>query len=168
MRGDGLGHALAALQAGGQQLVGVGPVGGGTGRAPGLPPGATRLQQHPIRLALGVVDLPDFAGLAVGVLNPAGQPDGVMAVAGLGDQLDPPLIALAGPVHDLGQHPREHVTDAGRVGHAGSSSTSRSVAAVEDLDVDRSSSARRARLARSRSSSQHERSRKHSTNQPGT
>ena len=39
--------------------------------------------------------------VAVGVLDPAGQADRVVAVAGLGDQLGPAVIAVAGPVHDL-------------------------------------------------------------------
>jgi hypothetical protein len=155
----GLGDALAALEASGQELIGIRAVGGRTRRAAGLPAGAARLEQDPIRLPLGVVHLPDLAGLAVGVLDPAGQPDRVMAVAGLGDQLGPAVVALAGPIHDLSQHPRQQLAHPGRVAHAVSSSTSRSVAAVEDLDVARSPSARRARSARSRSSSQHDRSR---------
>jgi hypothetical protein len=154
-----LGDSLAPLEPGGEELVGVGPVGGRTRRAPGLSAGAARLEQHPVRLPLAVVDLPDLARLAVGVLDPSSEADRVMAVAGLGDQLHPALVAGPGPVHDLGQHRRQLVANPGRLGHADSSSTSRSVAVVEDLDVDRSRSARRARLARSRSSSQQERSR---------
>jgi hypothetical protein len=158
MGGHCLGDTLAALEAGGQELVGIGLVGGRTRRAAGLPPGAAGLEQHPIRLPPGVVDLPDFAGLAVGVLNAASQADRVVAVASLRDQLGPAVIAVPGPVHDLRQHPREHVADAGRLGHADSSSTSRSVGLVV-LVVPRRCSARLARSARSRSSSQHERSR---------
>ncbi len=150
MPGDRLGDALATLEAGRQELEGISPVGGRTRGAAGLPAGAARLEQHPIRLPVAVVDLPNFAGLAVGLLDPAGQADRVVAVAGLGDQLGPPLIALPGPLHDLGQHPRQYLAHAGRVGHAGSSSTSRSVAAVALL-VPRSASARRASSARSRS-----------------
>ncbi len=122
-----LGHrlrdALAALQPSREELVGVSPVGGRTRGAAGLPTGAARLQQHPIRLPPRVVHLPHLAGLAVGVLDPAGQADGVMAVPGLGDQLGPAVIAVAGPLHDLGQHPREHVAHAGRVAHATSPGT---------------------------------------------
>ena len=57
MLADRLGDALAALEPGGQELVGVGPVGGRTRRAAGLPAGAARLEQHPVRLPLAVVDL---------------------------------------------------------------------------------------------------------------
>jgi hypothetical protein len=85
------------------------------------------------------------------VVDPAGQADRVVAVAGLGDQLHPAVIAGPGPVHDLAEDPWQQLTHAGRVAHADSSSTSRSVAAVAGLVVDRSSSARRARAARSRS-----------------
>jgi hypothetical protein len=46
-----LGDALAALEPGGQELVGVGPVGGRTRRAAGLPPGAAGFEQHPVRLS---------------------------------------------------------------------------------------------------------------------
>jgi hypothetical protein len=75
MLADRLGDALAAFEAGGQELVGVGPVDGGTGWAAGLPAGAAGLEQHPVWLPLGVVDLPDLPGLPVGVLDPAGQAD---------------------------------------------------------------------------------------------
>jgi hypothetical protein len=76
----------------------------------------------------------------------------MVAVASLRDQLHPAVIASPGPVHDLTEDPRQQLTHAGRLGHADSSSTSRNVAAVAGLVVDRSSSARRARSARSRSS----------------
>src|SRR5213078_5413002 len=94
---------FATLESGGQELVGVGPVGGRTRWAARLPAGAARLQQHPVRLPPAVIDLPDLAGCLIGVLDPAGQADRVVAVAGLGDQLGPPLIAVASPVHDLAQ-----------------------------------------------------------------
>jgi hypothetical protein len=45
--------------------------------------------------------LPDLASGPVGVVDAAGQADGVVAVAGLGDQLGPPRIAVAGPLDDL-------------------------------------------------------------------
>jgi hypothetical protein len=80
-----VGNALAALQAGGEELVGIGPVGGRTGRAAGFSPGAAGFEQYPVRLPVGVVDLPDFTGLAVGVLDPADEADRVMAVASLRD-----------------------------------------------------------------------------------
>jgi hypothetical protein len=87
MLADRLGDALAASQAGGEELVGVRPVGGRAGGAAGLPAGAARLQQHPVRLPLAVVDGADLPGGPVGLLDPAGQADGVMTVAGLGDSL---------------------------------------------------------------------------------
>ena len=113
-----LGDALAALEAGGQELVGVGPIGGRTRRAPGLPASAARLEQHPIRLPLAVVDGTDLPGGPVGVLDPAGEADRVVAVAGLGDQLGPPRIAVAGPLDDLPEHAREQLAHPGRLGHA--------------------------------------------------
>src|SRR5215203_5880113 len=60
MGGYRLGDALAALQPRREELVGISPVGGRTRRATGLPAGAARLQQHPIRLPLAVVDGADF------------------------------------------------------------------------------------------------------------
>jgi hypothetical protein len=116
---DAVGDALAALEAGGQELVGVGPVDGRTGGAAGLAAGAARLQQHPIRLALGRVDLPDLARLAVGLVDPAGQADRVMAVAGLSDQLGPPVVAVAGPLHQLPEDAREQLAHASRLAHGG-------------------------------------------------
>jgi hypothetical protein len=67
--------------------------------------GCRTLKEHSVRLPLGVVDRADFASRAVGVLDPPGEADRVVAVAGLGDQLGPAVVAVAGPVHDLGQHP---------------------------------------------------------------
>jgi hypothetical protein len=52
------------------------------------------------------------------VLDAAGQADGVMAVAGLGDQLGPPLVAVTGAVDDLGEDAGEQLAHANRVGHA--------------------------------------------------
>jgi hypothetical protein len=115
---DAVGDALAALEAGGQELVGVGPVGGRTRWAAGLAAGAARLEQHPIRLPVGVIDGADLAGCAVGLVDPAGQADGVVAVAGLGDQLGPPLIAVAGPLDHLLQDVGEQLAHANRPGHA--------------------------------------------------
>jgi hypothetical protein len=118
MPGHGLGDALAALEPGGEELVGISPVGGRTRRAAGLPPGAARLQQHPVRLPLTVVDGADLARPLVGVLDPAGQADGVVAVAGLGDQLGPPRIAGAGPVDQLSQDTGEQLPHPDRLRHA--------------------------------------------------
>jgi hypothetical protein len=118
MRGHGLGDALATLEPSGQELVGVGPVGGRTGWAARLPPGATRLEQHPVRLSPAVVDGADLPGAPVGVLDPAGQADGVVAVAGLGDELGPAVIAVPGPVDNLGEDAGEQLAHVNRVGHA--------------------------------------------------
>jgi hypothetical protein len=63
MLADRVGHALAALEPGGEELVGIGPVGRGAGRAAGLAAGAARLEQHPVRLPLRVVNGPDLAGV---------------------------------------------------------------------------------------------------------
>ena len=57
------------------------------------------------------------------MLDPAGEADGVVAVAGLGDQLGPPRITMAGPVHDLGQDAGEQLAHANRLRHAASSGT---------------------------------------------
>jgi hypothetical protein len=116
-----VGDALATLEAGGQELVGVGPIGGRTRRAPGLAASAARLQQHPIRLPLAVVDGADLTGLVVGVLDPAGEADRVVAVAGLGDQLGPPRVAVTSPLHDLHQDTGEQLPHPGRLAHAASS-----------------------------------------------
>ena len=115
-----VGDALATLEASGQELVGVGPVGGRTRWAARLSAGAARLQQHPIRLPLAVVHGADLAGGPVSLLDPAGEADGV-AVAGLSDQLGPPLIAVTSPLHDLSQDAGEQLPHPGRPAHATSS-----------------------------------------------
>jgi hypothetical protein len=71
MAGDRRGDALAAGQAGPQELVGVGPVDLGTGRAAGGPAGAARLQQQPIRLLGRVEHSPGFPGVGVDVVDAA-------------------------------------------------------------------------------------------------
>jgi hypothetical protein len=119
MGGHRVGDALATLEARGQQLVGVRPVGGRTRWAPRLPPGAARLEQHPVRLLLAVVDDADLAGGPVGVLDPAGEADGVVAVAGLGDQLGPSVVAVAGAVHDLPKDAGQQLAHSDRLGHVG-------------------------------------------------
>jgi hypothetical protein len=87
--GDAVGDALAAVQAGPHQLVGVGPVDGGAGRAARLAPVPAGGQQHRVGLVGGVVDLADLAGCPVDVHGPTGQADRVGAVAGGGDLLLP-------------------------------------------------------------------------------
>src|SRR5436309_8340143 len=61
----------------------------------------------------------DLAGLPVGLLDPPGQPDRVMAVAGLGDQLHPAVIVRTGPSDGLSHHLRQDLTDVNRLGHVG-------------------------------------------------
>jgi hypothetical protein len=117
---DRLGDALAALQPGGEQLIGIGPVGGRTRGTARLPAGATRLQQHAVRLPAAVIDLADLTSLAVRLLDPPDEADRVMAVAGLGHELGPPVIAVPGPLHNLGQHPRQDLTHPDRLAHAAS------------------------------------------------
>src|SRR5215211_1162460 len=113
-----LGDALATFEAGGQELIGIRPVGRRTRRTAGLPPSAARLEQHPVRLPLGVVHLPNLTRGPVGVLDPAGQADRMVTVAGLSDQLHPALIALAGAVHDLAEDAGQQFAHDNRVGHA--------------------------------------------------
>ena len=65
------------------------------------------------------------------MVDPAGEADRVVAVAGLSDQLGPPLIAVTGPVDQLAKHTGEQLPHPGRLGHATSpgsdvSSTTRS------------------------------------------
>ena len=48
----------------------------------------------------------------------AGQADRVVAVAGLGDQLGPPVIAVTSPVDDLPEDAGEQLAYANRLGHA--------------------------------------------------
>jgi hypothetical protein len=65
------------------------------------------------------------------VLDPAGETDRVMAVAGLSDQLGPPRIAVAGPVDHLTEDTRQQLPHPHRLRHAtspgaGTSGTTRS------------------------------------------
>jgi hypothetical protein len=86
---DGGGDSLAAVQTGPHQLVGVGPVSGGTRGAARLAPVAAGSQEHRVGLVGGVVDLADLAGGPVDVHGATGQADRVGAVAGGGDLLLP-------------------------------------------------------------------------------
>src|SRR4029453_4467626 len=128
MPADRLGDALAAAQAGGEQVELVGLVGGragGTHRGPAVPAG---LQEGGVRLPLGRVDGADLAGLWVGVVDSAAQAHRVGAVAGRGALLGPPLIARAGPVDDLLEDAGQQLPDLDGLGHAASpgSGTTRS------------------------------------------
>jgi hypothetical protein len=101
MTGDRLGDALAAPKPGGQQVELVGLVGRRAGGADRGPAVAAGFEEGGVRLPASVIDRADLAALRVGVLDGAPQPHRVDAVAGLGDQLHPAVIAGAGPVDDL-------------------------------------------------------------------
>ena len=95
-------------QAGPDELVGVGPVGRGTGRAARLAPVPAGGQQHRVRLVGGVVDLADLAGGLVDVHGAAGQADRMGAMAGGGDLLLPTTELRPGGPGDqvLGEQPQ--------------------------------------------------------------
>jgi hypothetical protein len=120
MLSDRLGDALATLQPGGEELVGISSVGGRTRRAARLPAGAARLQQHPIRLPAAVIHGADLARGLVGLLDPSHEADRAVAVACLGDQLGPAVIARPSAGDDLAQDAREQVCDRHRLAHAAS------------------------------------------------
>ncbi|HZC99478.1 MAG TPA: hypothetical protein VFA46_04570 [Actinomycetes bacterium] len=90
MTGDLLGHALAAVQARPDELVGVGPVGLGAGGAAGGAAVAAGHQQGPVRLAVGGVDGADLAGGKVDVVGVAVQADRLGAAAGPQELLQAP------------------------------------------------------------------------------
>jgi hypothetical protein len=52
------------------------------------------------------------------VLDATSEADRVVAVAGLGDQLGPPVIAVAGPLDHLPQDTGEQLPHSGRLVHA--------------------------------------------------
>jgi hypothetical protein len=78
--GDSVGDALAAAQAGADQVVGVLAVAVGAWRADGLAAVAARLAQNPVGLAAGRPDAP-VAAVAVARLDVAPQPHGPGAIA---------------------------------------------------------------------------------------
>ena len=80
VRGDRLGDALAAGQAGADELPGVALVDRRAGRADGLAAVAARDVQHSPVLGGGVVDRGEFAGGQVDGVDAAAQPDRVRAV----------------------------------------------------------------------------------------
>ena len=84
-----LGHggrdAFAAGQPGADELVGVGPVGLGAGRAPGGAAGLARDGQDAAGFVDGGVAVQQFAGGAVDVVDAATQQDGLQASAGVPD-----------------------------------------------------------------------------------
>lgn len=86
MVGDLGGHAFAAGQSGADELVGVGPVDLGAGRAAG---GAARLAgdwQEPAGLVHGRVAVDQLAGGPVDVIDAATQQHGLQASPGVPDR----------------------------------------------------------------------------------
>ena len=85
MASDRLGNALATGQPGAHQLAGVPLVDGRAGGADGLAAVAACDVQHSPGIGGGVVDRGGLARDQVDGLDPAGEPDGVGAVAGGGE-----------------------------------------------------------------------------------
>ena len=103
MRGDGLGDALAPGQARLDELPGVALVDLRAGRADVLAAVAARGQQHPVRLAGGVVDQAGVAGGQVDGADMAAQPDRLAAMAGVLELAFPPVeVGAADPVDEFG------------------------------------------------------------------
>jgi hypothetical protein len=119
MGGNRLRDALAAAQAGRQQLEAVGPIRRRAGRADRRPSVAAGLEEGGVWLPVGVIDGAHLTGLRVGVLDGAAQPHRVGAVAGLGDLLYPAVIARTGPRDGLSDHPREDLAHTHWLGHVG-------------------------------------------------
>jgi hypothetical protein len=97
MGGHALGDALAARQAGAEELVGVGAVHLRARRAAGGSACPARLQQHPVRLTGAVDHSAGLPGGGVDVLDRADQPHGPLAVAGDVDLPAPPCVAIRVP-----------------------------------------------------------------------
>ena len=75
MGGDGGRDALAAAEAGAQQLVGVGAVPLGAGRADRGSAVPARLVEHPVGQVAGVKQRPQFAGGWVRQVRGTAEPD---------------------------------------------------------------------------------------------
>ena len=104
MLGDGVRDALAAPQAGGDELVGVAAVGPRAGRADGFTAIAAALQQRLIRLTDGGERGSHLSGRGVDGVDAAAQPDRPAAVAG-GPQLAIkalPLLGVRSALEDVG------------------------------------------------------------------
>ena len=86
MLGDLGGDALAAGQSGPDELVGVGPVDLGAGRAPGGPAGLAGDRQEPAGLVHARVAVDQFAGGPVDVIDAATQQHGLQAATGVPDR----------------------------------------------------------------------------------
>ena len=77
--------ALAAAQSGADELVGIGAVYLGTGRAARGAAGLARDRQDPAGLVDGGVAVEQFAGAAVDVIGAATQQNGLQAASGVAD-----------------------------------------------------------------------------------
>src|SRR6266498_3718651 len=100
MPGDGLGDALAAGQAGTDDLLGVLLVDAGAGRADVLAAVAAGDQQDLAGFSVGVVHGAGLAGGAVDGVDAALEADRAGAVAGGGELMFPAVEVLAGGEFD--------------------------------------------------------------------
>nr|WP_246090102.1 hypothetical protein [Nonomuraea deserti] len=108
-------HALAADQPGPDELVRVGSVDLGAGRAAGDPPGFARHAKDAVGFGSGGVAVQESAGGAVVVVDFAVQVDGLAAAAGALDLAGPAVVVgLVEPV----DHPG-HSVRVGKVGQDG-------------------------------------------------
>lgn len=103
MLADGLGDPLAAPQPGGDELVGVGLVGGGAGGADGGSSVTARFEQHPVGQLVAPEHAYDLAGGAVDPLGGTDEPDGVGAPSGCSGPVPPgvELLRIGSPGQDL-------------------------------------------------------------------
>ena len=101
--GDRLGHAFAACQPGADELVGVGAVGLGAGRADRGAPVPAREVDRLVRQVLGVQVAEDLPGGGVDVADGAAQPDRADAPAcGQGGGQPLLVVVAGGAVEQLG------------------------------------------------------------------
>ena len=96
VRGDRRGHALAPGQPGADQLVGVGPVSRGTGRADRSPAVTARQVDHLVRGVLRVERGEDLPGTGIDVADGAAQPDRANASPGRLGPRQPLVIVVTG------------------------------------------------------------------------
>src|SRR5690606_4208193 len=96
---DGVGDAFAADEARADELVGVGAVGLGAGRAAGGAAGLARHPQHAVGIVPGGVAVEQGAGGAVVVFDLAAEVDGLAAAAGVADLGCPAVVVV--PVETL-------------------------------------------------------------------
>ena len=103
MSGDRRGHALAPGQSGPDQLVGVGPVGRGTGRADRSPAVPVRQVDHLIRDLLRIERGEDLPGVGIDVADGAAQPDRANASPGrLGPRQPLVIVVTSSTLEQLG------------------------------------------------------------------